>query len=70
MGRAGREGPRAAPAGAGNMAAAFSHTYQPVSSGLVRLENETATRIGYQPIRSWKGKEDSNKGRVRGVRPG
>lgn len=30
MGRAGREGPRAAPAGAGNMAAAFPH----VSAGL------------------------------------
>ena len=47
----------------------LSHTYQLVSSGLVCSENEMAVRIGYQPIRSWKGKKGSDKGWMRGVRP-
>lgn len=37
----------------------LSHTYQAVSSGLVRSENEMSVRIKCLPIRSWKRK--SNK---------
>ena len=37
----------------------LSHTYQAVSSGPVRSENETTVQIKCLPIRSWKQK--SNK---------
>lgn len=46
----------------------LSHTYQAVSSGLVRSENEMAARIECLPTRSWKQK--SNKVEAEGEEGG